>query len=140
MNEERSAGRERVILLVEDRASSAAALEMTISGLRSAHVRMMPNGAAAWNFLEGNEGGKVCAVVTDLDMPLVDGMELIRRMRRSDTHANTPVIVVSGTTDPAAPTKAIEAGANAFFSKPWSPGRVCATLEQLLYENEAKQP
>ncbi|HTP85791.1 MAG TPA: response regulator [Bryobacteraceae bacterium] len=139
MPEELPENGEQIVLLVEDRAASAAALEMVLSGIDSVRVRISPNGAAAWDFLQGIEGGKVCAVVTDLDMPLISGMDLIRRIRASGAHAKTPVIVVSGTTDAAAPQEAMQAGANAFFSKPWSPGRVRATLEQLLHGRDAER-
>jgi CheY-like chemotaxis protein len=130
-------GAERLILLVEDRKASAAALEIVISDIDAASVRTFSNGAAAWSFLESGEGQSVCAVITDLEMPLIGGLELIRRIRSSAVHAGTPVIVVSGTTDVNAPQRALEAGANAFFPKPWSPGKLRATLEQLLYERDA---
>jgi DNA-binding response OmpR family regulator len=130
---------ERLVLLVEDRAASAAALEMVLGTMAFVTVRTVANGAVAWDFLKSDDGRKVRAVITDLDMPLIDGMELIRRIRLSDAHSGTPVIVISGTTEVTAPQKALEAGADAFFPKPWSPGRVCATLEQLLYERHAKR-
>ncbi|MGA3023393.1 MAG: response regulator [Bryobacteraceae bacterium] len=139
MSDKTAAYRERLVLLVEDRAASAAALEMAVGDMADVTLRTVSNGAAAWSFLESGAGEKVCAVITDLDMPLIDGIELIRRIRSSAAHAHTPVIVISGTTEVTAPQKALEAGANAFFPKPWSPGRVCATLERLLYERNAKR-
>ncbi len=138
MSGDTAADRDRLVLLVEDRAASAAALEMVLGDMDSVSVRTFSNGAAAWSFIESGDGEKVRAVITDLDMPLIDGMELIRRIRSSARHSETPIIVISGTTEATAPQKALEAGANAFFPKPWSPGRVCATLEQLLYERKAK--
>jgi CheY-like chemotaxis protein len=139
MSDETAADQPRLVLLVEDKASSAAALEMVVGSMPAVTVRTVSNGAAAWKFLESGDGEKVCAVITDLDMPLIDGMELVRRIRSSAVHAATPVIVISGTTEIAAPRRALEAGADAFFPKPWSPGRVCATLERLLYERNAKR-
>jgi len=129
---------ERLILLVEDRPASAAALEMVVGAIALTAVRTFSNGAAAWRFLDTGEGARVSAVVTDWDMPLMNGLELLQRMRSSAAHQATPVIVISGTTELTAPERALEAGANAFFAKPWSPGRVRAALEQLLYEREAK--
>jgi CheY-like chemotaxis protein len=139
MAEETGADQEQLVLLVEDRAAAAAALEMVLGNIASVTVRTVSNGATAWSFLESGKGQQVCAVITDLDMPLMNGMELIRRIRSSAVHAETPIIVISGTTEVTAPKRALEAGANAFFPKPWSPGRVCATLEQLLYERNAKR-
>jgi two-component system chemotaxis response regulator CheY len=123
----------RLILIVEDAAPSASALELVLDGFANTSVRSFPNGAVAWKFLESGDGAGVCAVVTDLDMPAISGLELIRRMRSSRVHAQTPVIVVSATTEAAASERALEAGANVFFGKPWSPRRVRAALEQLLY-------
>jgi len=130
---------ERLILLVEDRVSSAAALEMVVGAIPAVCVRTFSNGLVAWRFLESGEGENVRAVLTDLDMPQLSGLELIQRMRSSVAHRATPVIVISGTTESTAPARALEAGANAFFAKPWSPGRVRATLEQLLYERDGKR-
>jgi len=140
MAEENTAEHERLVLLVDDRPASAAALEMVVGEMFGFAVHTVANGAAAWRFLESAAGKSVQAVITDLDMPLISGMELIRRMRSDSLHSATPIIVISGTTDPAAPQRALQAGANAFFPKPWSPGQVCATLEQLLYERNAKRP
>jgi DNA-binding response OmpR family regulator len=139
MSDDGAGDREQIVLLVEDRPASAAALEMVVEAMRLVTVRSVSNGAAAWRFLEGGDGNRVCAVITDLDMPLINGMELIRRIRSSSAHARMPVIVISATTEITAPERALEAGADAFFPKPWSPGRVCATLEQLLYERKAKR-
>jgi CheY-like chemotaxis protein len=127
-------GGKRVILVVDDTASCATAIEVAVSNRRDTAIRIAGNGASAWKFLESGEGTAVCAVITDLDMPLMDGFELIRRIRSSTVHRNVPVIVVSGTTDNNASARALQAGANAFFGKPWSSGRMRATLEQLLYE------
>ena len=129
----------RLVLLVDDTASSAAALELVLSGMPAIAVRTFANGEAAWSFLGSAEGSAVRAVITDLDMPLINGLELIRRIRSSAVYAALPILVVSGTTDPTEPQRALEAGADAFFPKPWSPGRVCATLEHLLYEREPGQ-
>jgi PleD family two-component response regulator len=127
---------DRVILVVDDMIMSAAALEAVVSETPNITVRLAANGALAWKYLERASAATVCAVITDLDMPVMDGFELIRRIRSSAAHANVPVIAVSGTADDDAPARALEAGANAFFGKPWSAGRMRATLEQLLYGND----
>ncbi len=107
---------------------------MTFEGMLGLVVRTMPDGMAAWTFLEGEGGEDVRAVITDLQMPVVDGYELIERIRSSAAHAALPVIVVSATTDITASSRALELGANAFFTKPWSAHSLRAKLEQLLYE------
>jgi CheY-like chemotaxis protein len=74
----------------------------------------------------------VSAVVTDLNMPRMDGFELIERIRAKPRHRQLPIIVVSGDTDPRTPQRVSALGADAFFSKPYSPAQVRLKLEQLL--------
>jgi CheY-like chemotaxis protein len=127
---------QRVILVVDDVMACAAAVEAAVAGTPDAEIRLAANGALAWKYLERVPQAAVCAVITDLDMPVMDGFELIRRIRSSAAHAKVPVIAVSGTADGNAPARALQAGANAFLGKPWSPGRMRAILERLLYEND----
>jgi CheY-like chemotaxis protein len=74
----------------------------------------------------------VRAIITDLNLPQMDGFELIERIRSQDCHRRLPIIVVSGDTDPATPARIGRLGANAFFAKPFSPAAVRRKLEQLL--------
>jgi CheY-like chemotaxis protein len=74
----------------------------------------------------------VDAVVTDLNMPRMDGFELIRRIRGDQRLRATAIIVVSADTDPSTPDRVAALGVDAFFPKPFSPAQVRRTLEQLL--------
>jgi CheY-like chemotaxis protein len=67
-----------------------------------------------------------------LNMPRMDGFELIRRVREDGRFLGTPIIVVSADTDPATPGRIAELGVDAFFAKPFSPAQVRRKLEQLL--------
>jgi CheY-like chemotaxis protein len=71
-------------------------------------------------------------VVTDLNMPRMDGYELIRRVRSDEKLSGMPIIVVSADTDPATPGRIAALGVQAFFPKPFSPALVRRKLEQLL--------
>lgn len=57
-------------------------------------------------------------VLLDLEMPRMDGFEVLRRLRADESTARLPVIVVTGREDVAAIDKAFEAGATSFVSKP----------------------
>ena len=70
--------------------------------------------------------------MTDLNMPRMDGFELIRRVRQDRRLSRTPIIVVSADTDPATPGRIADLGVDAFFPKPFSPAQVRRRLEQLL--------
>ena len=126
----------RTVLIVEDSPQMAANLEIALSTLETMEVRVAGSGAEALRWLEAQPDGGVAAVVTDLDMPRVDGFELIERLRSNLRFASTPIIVSSGSTDPDSPVRAMRLGADAYFTKPYSPGELRKKLETLLKEKE----
>ena len=118
------------VLIVEDSENSAATLEIAFLGIPGVSVVLARSALDALHILNG--GPPVQAIVTDLNMPRMDGFELIRRVRADERHAGTPIIVVSADTDPETPERIAQLGANAFFPKPFSPAQVRRKLEQLL--------
>ncbi len=94
--------------------------------IRLALVRSMPeqaqifeaaDGEQAWKLLQ--EKDEIELVITDLDMPKVNGYELLRQIRSSRISriASIPVIVVTGAEDTKAIAQAFELGANDFIPK-----------------------
>jgi diguanylate cyclase (GGDEF)-like protein len=94
--------------------------------IRLALVRSMPeqaqiyeavDGEQAWTLLQ--EKDEIELVITDLDMPKVNGYELLKRIRKSTISriASIPVIVVTGAEDTKAIAQAFELGANDFIPK-----------------------
>ena len=96
------------------------------------HVRVA---ATARQALEWLATDGICALVTDLHLPLMDGFELIQRVRSNRQTARLPIVVISGDSDPGTPERVSRLGANAFFGKPYSPAQVRQKLEQLLDAN-----
>jgi two-component system response regulator FixJ len=62
------------------------------------------------------EPGLFDCVITDVRMPGVSGLDLLRRLRAVE--APVPVIIVTSDTDPRTRTQALEGGAHAFLTKP----------------------
>lgn len=120
----------RTVLIVED-TEPPAALEIAFLAIPGLAVTVASTGQQALQLIESEQGG-VCALVTDLHMPRMDGFELIERVRASHRCARLPIIVVSGDTDPQTPERIYRLGANAYFAKPYSPAQVRQKLEQLL--------
>jgi two-component system chemotaxis response regulator CheY len=127
--ETRSQG--RPILVVEDSENNAALLEIALSHIPEVTVLMAASASEAWRILSG-AGPSIRAIVTDLNMPRMDGFELIRRIRTDRRLSATPVVVVSADTDPATPERIARLGVSAFFAKPFSPAAVRQKLEQIL--------
>jgi two-component system alkaline phosphatase synthesis response regulator PhoP len=76
----------------------------------------------------------VALVVADLNMPELDGLELIWEMRDVPEWSHIPVIVLTGETDDVLETKLIEEGADDYLCKPLDPrlfaARVGATIRR----------
>ena len=121
----------RPVLVVEDSENSAAMLEIALSAIPEVTVMLVPSALEAWRILT-RHGASIRAIVTDLNMPRMDGFELIRRVRADGRLAATPIVVVSADTDPATPRRIAQLGVSAFFAKPFSPAEVRRKLEQIL--------
>jgi CheY-like chemotaxis protein len=121
----------RSVLVVEDSENNAAMLEIALSDIPQITVVVAPSGLEAWRILNG-DGASIGAIVTDLNMPRMDGFELIRRIRADGRLSATPVLVVSADTDPSTPRRVAQLGVSAFFAKPFSPAEVRRKLEQIL--------
>lgn len=119
------------VLIVEDSENSATMLEIALLGIPGIAVLMASSGYEALRILNGR-AAPVRAIVTDLNMPRMDGFELIRRVRGNARLCGTPIIVVSADTDPATPQRVADLGVSAFFPKPYSPTQVRRKLEQIL--------
>jgi len=72
------------------------------------------------------------AVVLDMMMPVHDGLEVLRRMRASEEHAKTPVIMLTARRGEADVIGALELGADDYLVKPFLPEELLVRLARLL--------
>ncbi|HVP47926.1 MAG TPA: response regulator [Bryobacteraceae bacterium] len=125
----------RTVLIVEDAESCATTLEIALLAIPHMKVRVAPTARQALDLLTADGG--FCAVVTDLNLPAMDGFELIQRVRSDSRTARLPIVVISGDSDPRTPERIYRLGADAYFGKPYSPAQVRRKLEQLLDANSS---
>ncbi len=118
------------VLIVED-SETTAALEIVLSKLAGVQLLVLGNGRDARRFLQDGQT-RVAAMITDLQLPYVDGFELIEFARSDGRYRHLPIVVLSGDCRPDTPERVRLLGANAFFAKPYSPVKVLETLEALL--------
>jgi two-component system chemotaxis response regulator CheY len=71
-------------------------------------------------------------ILTDINMPIMDGLKLVKRVRTDPAHKDTPIIVI--TTEGAAEDRqrALSLGANAYITKPIQAPQVIAKVKELL--------
>lgn len=71
-------------------------------------------------------------IITDLMMPVMDGLELCRQIRADELTNHIPIIVVTARVSVADRMKGIEAGADAYLSKPFSSEELLVVVKRLL--------
>src|SRR5438874_1857774 len=87
-------GDARVVLIVEDSENSASTLEIALLRIPGLSVLLASSAFEALRILR-RPGPTVRAIVTDLNMPRMDGFEMIRQIREDRAFSATPIIVVS---------------------------------------------
>jgi two-component system chemotaxis response regulator CheY len=120
------------ILIVDDTEAAATTLEIALSNIPDVSVVRVPDGRRALEYLAPQSGHRIDVLVTDLDMPLLDGFELIRRLREQERFALLPIVVVSADTDPRTSERVRGLGADAYFTKPCSALEVQRRIGDLL--------
>ncbi len=128
----------RTVLIVDDTQHYASTLEIAMQQASDLDVVHALSGRDAIAYLQGQSGKDVCAVVTDLQMPVMDGFELIKWIRSNGNLRSLPIVVVSGTTDPSVKDRSRMLGADAFFAKPCSPAEVRIKVQELVRQREGK--
>jgi two-component system OmpR family response regulator len=72
------------------------------------------------------------AVVLDVMMPDMTGLEVCRQLKDSDEHANLPIILLTAKDQPEDRRAGLEAGCDAYLAKPFSPLELIDVIENLL--------
>lgn len=117
----------RVVAIVDDDRDTALAL----AAILPAQSYRSTCFGGGMSFLEAFDDMHPDAVLLDLSMPDVHGLEVLRRLRR-DHASNVPVIVVSGIADPVVFARARKLGATATVKKPVEPDEILDLLDGSL--------
>jgi two-component system chemotaxis response regulator CheY len=89
----------------------------------------------AENGLDGQEklgANPVQLIMSDINMPYMDGIEFVKSVRANAGWANIPILMVSTEADPEEKQKAYAAGANGYLVKPVTAEMVTSTIKKLL--------
>jgi two-component system, chemotaxis family, chemotaxis protein CheY len=74
---------------------------------------------------------QVDVVITDINMPKMDGYEVIRHMRSNSAHKTTPILVLTTESEADKKNLARAAGATGWMVKPFDPDRLIATINKV---------
>lgn len=121
---------QKMILVVDDSITTRT-LEKNILEAAGYQVKLATDGEEALAVLVSDSLPHL--IVSDVNMPQVDGFELTRRVRQDRRYANIPVILVTSLNSPADKARGIEVGADAYIVKSsFDQGNLLNTVEQLI--------
>jgi len=121
------------VYVIDDDAAMRDSLDFLL-GSAGFIVRLFDSAAVFLNVLPELAFG---AVVTDIRMPDIDGIELLRRLNSSPDARKLPVIVMTGHGDVPLAVEAMKLGALDFLEKPFEDERLIGTIETALSQNES---
>ena len=123
----------RRVLLAEDVSINAEIIIMLLS-MREMEVDLAENGQIAVDLFAAHEPGYYAAILMDMRMPVMGGLEATRHIRSMDKEdAKTiPIIALTANAFDEDVQRSIQAGLNAHLSKPVEPDALYETLEKLI--------
>lgn len=116
------------ILLVDDKEEVRQMLRSILES-ESFTCDEAENGFEALQILETQS---FAMVITDVDMPVMDGLEFLRRLATKKDGGHPPVIVLSGSQDETERRRVIKLGAVAALPKPCNLGELLSTVTAVL--------
>lgn len=112
------------VLVAEDERITRMSLQRHLEAWGH-EVTVSEDGAAAWDVFQS---GEFDAVLTDWQMPRMDGLELVRRIRAADVPRFVYVVLLTSRSETDDLIAGLDAGANDFLKKPFDRGELRARL------------
>lgn len=116
------------ILTVDDSASIRQVVKFTLSGA----------GYEVFEAVDGKDalaklnGASVHLIITDLNMPNLDGLGLIRAVRSTPSHKFTPILMLTTESMDSKKQEGKAAGATGWIVKPFTPDQLLAVVKRVL--------
>lgn len=118
------------ILVVDDTSMTRLLLEVMLQ--RLGHTALFAdNGEEALEILNSQE---VHLVISDINMPFMDGLTLLDVLRTDDLHRDLPVVLMTASGLEEISQKALKKGASAFLNQPFSSWDLARVLDACLVQ------
>jgi PAS domain S-box-containing protein len=118
----------KVVLLAEDNTANI----LTIGEYLKSHGYKFVEARDGLEAIEKAEASDPSIILMDIQMPVLDGLEAIRRLRRNPRFAATPIISLTALAMPGDRERCLEAGANEYMTKPVRLKLLQQTIEDLV--------
>ncbi len=116
------------ILIVDDSESIREVVGFTLENAGH-EVYVAKDGVDALRLLDGRE---INLIITDLHMPNMNGIELIKEVRKTDSYKRIPILFLTTESQVSKKMEAKEAGATGWIIKPFVPRKLLAALNKVL--------
>ncbi|MBB4052801.1 two-component system chemotaxis response regulator CheY [Devosia subaequoris] len=117
----------KTILTIDDSASIRQMVAMTLTGA-GLDVLEAGNGQEGYDVATANT---VHAILTDLNMPVLNGIEFIRKYRQHPSSKGIPIILLTTESDDELKREAKEAGATGWIVKPFKQDQLLAIIKKV---------
>jgi len=123
---------EEKILIVEDNPQNMRLIEMTLSTRDYTLIKAV-NGEEALDIVTKERPD---LIIMDMQLPKVSGLEVTRRLRRMPALSHVPILALSAYAMKGDREKFIEAGCDAYLSKPAHPREVLGMVAEMLEQRQ----
>jgi two-component system chemotaxis response regulator CheY len=110
----------RRVLVVEDSASMRAFVRTALTTARVLGDLEVAEAQSGFDALRLLPRGAWDLVITDINMPDINGLELISFIRKSDAHKNTPILIISTASSERDRERGMTLGASDYLVKPFT--------------------
>lgn len=119
---------EKVIMAVDDSASIRQMLAITLKNAGCNVVEAVDGQDA----LDKLDGSPVHMLICDVNMPNMDGIELVRRVRAHPAYQAIPIVLLTTESEDAKTNEGKSAGATGWIVKPFQPDQLLSVVEKVL--------
>ena len=116
-------------LVVEDSPMMRQLLVFALARIKRLHVTEAEDGVDGLRKLAQ---GKYDLIITDINMPIMDGLKLVKRIRSDEAHKDVPIIIITTEGSQEDRQRAMALGATAYITKPIQAPQVIAKVKELL--------
>ncbi len=117
------------VLVADDSPTMRQFIIFALKRLPNLHIDEAGDGVAALKKLSAQ---KYDLLLTDINMPMMDGLKLVGLIRNDTLYETLPIVVITTEGSEITRERAIQAGANEFLTKPLQTARIIKVVRQLL--------
>jgi two-component system, chemotaxis family, chemotaxis protein CheY len=127
----------RRILVVEDSAATRSFVRSALEDSGQLGPFDIVEATSGFDALRLLPRGPYDLVITDINMPDINGLELVQFIRKSDRHRSTALIIISTQSSEKDMARGLSLGADDYLAKPLDPEALLSTVKRLLSNRPA---